>query len=53
MARTIDTVIIKGRILQVNPYDIRIYVYAEYRKALEKYVGSEVEAVVFIKGEES
>jgi len=36
----------KGRLLKSGKYELRIYVYAEYKRLLEKYVGNEVEGIL-------
>jgi len=52
VGKVLDVVMFKGRLLKSGKYELRIYIYAEYKDMLEKYVGSEVEGILIIRGEE-
>ncbi len=52
MSKVLDVVIFRGRLLKSGKYELRIYVFAEYKDVLEKYVGSEVEGILIIRGGE-
>lgn len=52
MDRAVDVILFRGKLLKSGRYEVRIYVYAEYKDRLEKYVGSEVEGILIIRGRE-
>jgi len=49
MGRLRDIILFRGRIVRGSKREIRIYVFAEYRKYLEEHVDKEVEGILFIK----
>ena len=48
--RLLDVVMFRGRLVKSGRYELRIYIFAEYKERLEKYAGREVEGILIIHG---
>lgn len=49
--KLLDVVMFRGRLIKSGRYELRIYIFAEYKERLERYAGREVEGVLIIRGE--
>ena len=52
MCGVIDVVYFKGKLLKSGKYELRIYIYSEYKENLEKYAGRGVEGLLIIRDRE-
>ena len=50
MDKAIDVVMFRGKLIKSGRYELRIYIYSEYKNVLEKYAGREVEGILIIRG---
>jgi len=44
-----DVIVAKGKVLRSGKYEIRIYIYGDYKEPLEQYVGREVDVIVIVR----